>query len=139
MQQEDVEAVHAVSKECFSVPWSLEALKNEVCNSVANYQVAEMNGKIIGYGGLWCVLDEGEITNIAVNREYRGQGVGKTILSALIQVALQKNLVMIHLEVSSGNLAAQNLYRSLGFKQIAIRKAYYQKPTEDAIIMQYQL
>ena len=139
MQQEDVEAVHAVSKECFTVPWSLEALENEVHNSVANYQVAEVDGKIIGYGGLWCVLDEGEITNIAVSKEYREQGVGKAILNALIQVALQKNLVMIHLEVRSGNIVAQNLYKCLGFKKIAIRKDYYQKPIEDAVIMQYQL
>ena len=138
MEEEDVEAVYVLSQKCFTIPWSLDSLRREVHNTVAVYQVAEMHGEIVGYGGLWCIVDEGEITNIAVESAYRGVGIGGEILKKLVQVALQKKLAMIHLEVRRSNLAAQKLYRHAGFQQIAVRKNYYQKPLEDALIMQYQ-
>ena len=67
MTIEDVKAIYDLSKACFSIPWSFEALTKELSNPLAEYQIAEIDGQIIGYGGLWCVMDEGEITNIAVD------------------------------------------------------------------------
>lgn len=136
MTLEDVEAVYRLSCDCFSVPWSLESITKEMSNPVAYYSVAEEAGHIIGYGGLWSVLDEGEITNIAVNKSYRGQGIGKAILGSLMAEASGKSLYSVTLEVRESNIAAQRLYMNQGFEEIARRKAYYKSPNEDAIIMQ---
>ncbi len=138
MTIEDVNAIYDLSKICFSTPWSLEALIKELSNPLAEYQIAEINGQIIGYGGLWCVMDEGEITNIAVNSQYRRQGIGEAILEALLKLAQQRMLTIIHLEVRVSNVAAKRLYEKFRFQPIAIRKKYYQQPTEDAIIMEYK-
>ena len=138
MTEEDVKAIYDLSKVCFSVPWSFEALTKELSNPLAEYQIAEIDGQIIGYGGLWCVMDEGEITNIAVDGHYRRQGVGEAILEALLQIAKQRMLIIVHLEARVSNIAAKRLYEKFGFHQIAIRKNYYQQPIEDAVIMQYQ-
>ncbi len=138
MTIEDVKAIYDLSKACFSIPWSFEALTKELSNPLAEYQIAEIDGQIIGYGGLWCVMDEGEITNIAVDGDYRRQGIGEAILEALLQIAKQKRLTIVHLEVRVSNVAAKGLYEKFGFHQIAIRKNYYQQPIEDAIIMQYK-
>lgn len=134
---EDVQAVYDLSKECFSTPWSLESLTKELVNPVAAYEVAEIDGKIIGYGGLWCVMDEGEITNIAVHPEYRKQGIGESVLKALLNEAQTRNLKVIHLEVRSSNVAARRLYEKFGFESISIRKNYYKQPIEDAVIMMH--
>lgn len=138
MTIEDVKAIYDLSKACFSIPWSFEALTKELSNPLAEYQIAEIDGRIIGYGGLWCVMDEGEITNIAVDGDYRRQGIGEALLEALLQIAKQKRLTIVHLEVRVSNVAAKGLYEKFGFHQIAIRKNYYQQPIEDAIIMQYK-
>ncbi|WP_410497072.1 ribosomal protein S18-alanine N-acetyltransferase [Cellulosilyticum sp. ST5] len=138
MTIEDVKAIYDLSKACFSIPWSFEALTKELSNPLAEYQIAEIDGQIIGYGGLWCVMDEGEITNIAVDGDYRRQGIGEAILEALLQIAKQKRLTIVHLEARVSNVAAKGLYEKFGFHQIAIRKNYYQQPIEDAIIMQYK-
>lgn len=138
MTIEDVQAVYDLSKACFSTPWSLESLAKELANPVAVYEIAEIEGKIIGYGGLWCVMDEGEITNIAVDPEHRKQGIGEAVLKALLNAGQMRNLRVIHLEVRSSNVAARRLYEKFGFESISIRKNYYKQPIEDAVIMMYQ-
>lgn len=137
MTLEDVEAVYQLSSACFSEPWSLESIKQEVANPVASYFVAEQDGKIVGYSGLWHVLDEGEVINIAVSSKNRRQGIGALLLERLFEEAEAYNLQVIHLEVRESNSAAQNLYQRYGFKAIAVRKGYYHKPVEDAVIMVY--
>lgn len=139
MTLEDLEAVYELSKTCFSMPWSLDSLTKELTNPVAQYQVAEIGNQIIGYGGLWCVMDEGEITNIAVANAYRQRGIGQAILQALLSVAKENNLKVIYLEVRTSNSAAIKLYEKAGFKCVGIRKHYYSQPVEDAVIMSYEL
>ena len=139
MTNEDVERVYQLSQECFSEPWSLESIQKEVSNPVASYFVAESDHQIIGYGGLWHVLDEGDIINIAVNSQYRRQGIGQAILKKLLEEAEQKALCVLHLEVREGNEAAIHLYKKHGFEVIAVRKGYYHHPLEDALIMECQL
>lgn len=137
MQKEDLEAVYALECACFSVPWSFESLSKEMDQPLATYVVAMENDQCIGYGGMWRILDEGEITNIAVDERFRGKGIGSQILEKLYQEGTEQGLVSITLEVRVSNHAAKKLYEKYGFKEIAIRKNYYQKPTEDALIMQY--
>lgn len=136
MRLEDSEAVYALSKQCFSEPWSLEAIEKEVTNPVASYFVVGEANNLIGYGGLWYVLDEGDIINIAVAPRMRRQGIGNLILEALLDEARKHKLVVLHLEVRESNQAAIELYKKHGFNQIAIRKGYYHSPLEDAVIME---
>lgn len=134
----DIEAVYALECRSFSVPWSVDSLKKEIANNLAYYVVLEENQGIVGYGGLWGVLGEGEVTNIAVDTAYRGRGYGHLIMNALIAYGEAENFQRLTLEVRESNKVAQKLYIKHGFKQIAVRKNYYQKPTEDALIMALQ-
>ena len=136
MTLEDIESVYTLSTQCFSEPWSLESIKQELSNTVASYFVAEKGKAIMGYAGLWHVLDEGEVINIAVASEERRRGVGQALLEKLLEEAKVYSLSILHLEVRQSNQAAIALYEKFGFKSIAIRKGYYHKPIEDAVIME---
>lgn len=138
MELSDVEAVYQLSCENFSEPWSFTSIEKEVSNSVATYFVADLKGEIVGFGGIWHVLDEGEIINIAVAKKYQRTGIGRTLLNQMMTCAQKKKLSVIHLEVRASNEGAKCLYTAQGFKQIAIRKAYYHNPSEDAIIMEWR-
>lgn len=138
MTLQDVSRVYQISYECFSEPWSLESIEKEVDNSVAEYLVAECSEGVIGYAGLWHVLDEGEIINIAVDPKRRRNKVGEQLVNELIKKAKNYALEVIHLEVRESNSAALALYKKFGFYEIAKRKNYYHKPTEDAIIMEWK-
>jgi ribosomal-protein-alanine N-acetyltransferase len=125
-----------VEKLSFSIPWSREAFFEEVTgNKFALYLSAVLDGKVIGYAGMWGVLDEGHITNIAVHPEFRGKGVGSLLLQGLIDTAGAKDILSMTLEVRSGNVAAQGLYTKFGFEVKGIRKGYYADNGEDALIM----
>ena len=139
MEMKDTQKVYQLSRESFSEPWALSAIEKEITNPVASYFVVESEGEVIGFGGMWHVLDEGEIINIAVDKAYHRQGIGKLILNRLISEAKERKLVVMHLEVRAGNEAAKMLYLKQGFNYIATRKAYYHNPTEDALIMSYEL
>lgn len=139
MEMKDVQKVYQLSRESFSEPWALSAIEKEMTNPVASYFVAEVEGEVIGFGGMWHVLDEGEIINIAVHKAYHRQGIGKLILNQLISEARRRKLVVIHLEVRASNEAAKVLYHKQGFNCTATRKAYYHNPTEDALIMSCEL
>ncbi|PHV72025.1 ribosomal-protein-alanine N-acetyltransferase [Sporanaerobium hydrogeniformans] len=135
----DLPLVYAIECESFSTPWSLEALKEEMCNSLAYYVVVEKEGQVVGYGGLWVVEGEGEIINIGVRKAYRGQGIGKSILEELIAYGQQKGACQMTLEVRESNEVARYMYTSFGFQVIGKRKGYYNAPKEDALMMQLQL
>ncbi len=135
----DLEAVYAIECESFSTPWSIEAMKKELCNPLAYYVVIEKEEQVVGYGGLWTVGDEGEIINIAVKKEYRGQGIGKALLGEILNYAKLRKVFQVSLEVRQSNAIAQQLYKYFGFKEIAVRKGYYSEPKEDALMMQLLL
>lgn len=136
MEKEDIDGVLAVEKESFSTPWTEKLFYDEVENPRTVYFVAETDtGEIVGYGGMWHVVDEGQITNIAVKRNYRGEGVGSKLLGSLINWAKDKGILVIQLELREGNAAAFGLYKKYGFSVVGKRKEYYKNPTEDAILM----
>ena len=137
MASEDVRAVFEISERSFSESWSLESIEKEVDNPVASYFVAELAGNVVGYCGLWHVLDEGEVINIAVSEQVRGQKIGEKLLKTLFEEAKMHHLRVIHLEVRESNLPARMLYKKFNFKEIAKRKGYYHQPTEDAVIMEW--
>lgn len=118
----------------FSHPWSRKSFEEELENPKARYFVAVNDGKVCGYAGMWHIIDEGHITNIAVLPEMRQRGVGKALLEKLIEYAVNKKLVFLTLEVRVSNKAAISLYEKCGFKEIGRRKNYYEG-REDALLL----
>lgn len=136
MTVEDVDSVVMIENQSFSVPWSRSAFKAEMVeNDLAHYLVAHEEKKIVAYAGMWLILDESHVTNVAVLPDYRGQGIGKQIMTALILYAAQQGANRMTLEVRASNEVAKNLYRQFGFEEAGIRKNYYSDSHEDAIIM----
>lgn len=131
----DQVAIYDLEQMTFSIPWSMDAIAKEFENPVAQYFVAEEAGCIIGYVGVWAVYDEGQITNVAVHKAYRQRGIGRALIEALLAFGRTKGLTNYFLEVRASNVAAQKLYTCCGFQVIGKRKNYYQKPTEDALLM----
>ena len=139
MKANDIEGVLQVEKESFSTPWSRNLFFDELENPHTVYFVCCDGTEIIGYGGMWHVVDEGQITNIAVRKNFRGMQIGSRLLSELIGWAQKKEISVIGLEVRAGNEAARALYQKFGFVPVGRRKDYYREPTEDAVLMDLRL
>lgn len=137
MTEEDVPAVHQIEEAVFPTPWTLESFYNEMnLNKQAHYIVAENGqGQIIGFCGMWVVLDDSQITNVAVLPTGRGQGIGEALMRESIELAKSMAVTIMSLEVRVTNVVAQNLYRKLGFQDGGIRKGYYTDNQEDALVM----
>jgi ribosomal-protein-alanine N-acetyltransferase len=135
MTMADVDGVAAVEAATFPTPWSRDAFASEMNNVAARYLVAEKDGRVIGFAGAWIILDESHITNIAVYKEERGQGIGRKLTEGLMQYLSNLGAAYATLEVRKSNEVAQNLYKSLGFIKLGVRKRYYEDNGEDALIM----
>ncbi|MCK9222562.1 MAG: ribosomal protein S18-alanine N-acetyltransferase [Limnochordia bacterium] len=133
---EDVDELVAIEKASFPIPWSRESIVRElVYNSVASYVGYKLDGRLVGYAGIWIVEDEGHITNIAVYPEYRAQGIGSSLVEALIDLARRADVRIMSLEVRRSNQVAQSLYLKAGFQVVGVRKQYYSDNLEDALVM----
>lgn len=140
MELSDVDAVYALEMKCFTTPWSRESFVQELTtNKLAKYMVLELDGTIVAYGGLWLIVDEAHITNIAVDPDRRRLGLGKKLVQGMIDEVIKMNMTDVTLEVRDSNLAARELYAGFGFKDAGRRPNYYQEPKEDAIIMWLKL
>ena len=121
---------------CFSAPWSEESFRKEITeNRLAFYIVAEISGRMVGYAGLWSIVDEGHITNVAVHPDFRRKGIGEALISVLLNHTLEKGILSHTLEVRASNDPAISLYLKFGFEPAGLRKNYYEDNGEDAIIM----
>ena len=135
MTREDVDAVHAIEAASFSTPWSRDAFEKEVTeNACARYLVLKEDGVPVAFAGMWLVIDEGHVMNIAVRPDRRGLGYGKKVTQALIQLAADTGMTLMTLECRRSNTVAQRMYHSLGFVDVGYRKRYYEND-EDALIM----
>ena len=136
----DIDGVWAVESQVFNNPWSRSAFVDEMTdNDLAHYLVLEDQGMIAGYAGMWIVVDEAHVTNIALLPDYRRQGLGEKLVRELIKTARERYAVMMTLEVRPSNTVAQSLYSKLGFLPQGIRRAYYSDNQEDALIMTCKL
>ncbi|MCK9444135.1 MAG: ribosomal protein S18-alanine N-acetyltransferase [Tissierellaceae bacterium] len=134
MEERDLDRIMEIEEDAFTTPWPKNSFLLEITsNQLARYIVAELDGVVVGYGGIWIIIDEGHITNIAVESKYRGLGVGKKLVEGLIDICRSSNIKAMTLEVRRTNVSAQNLYRKYGFKDSGIRPNYY--ADEDALIM----
>ena len=132
----DVPAVHRLEEAIFSMPWSEKDFVYEMTeNKVARYLVIEEAGEIIAFAGAHIILDQAHVTNIAVRQDCRGRGLGRMITYALMQYASSLGAEYLTLEVRQSNVKAQNLYKSLGFVKVNVRKRYYEDTGEDAWLM----
>lgn len=136
MRLDDIPFVCEIEKEAFTTPWSEEAFRNELTHNLyAHYVVLEHEGRLAGYGGLWLIMDEAHITNVAVKAEFRGLGWGEKLMQRLKETALFLGARRMTLEVRVSNTRAKQLYEKLGFHGAGIRKEYYTDNREDALIM----
>lgn len=130
-----IDGIVKIEDECFSQPWSRGSIEKELKNHMAVYVIATEDDEVVGYGGMWHVINEGHITNIAVDKKHRNMGIATMIINKLTEIAAEKEMIGLTLEVRLSNVAAKNLYTKLGFKLEGIRKEYYSDNREDALIM----
>lgn len=135
LNKSHVDGIVAIEEESFASPWSRASVEKELKNNMAIYVVALEDNKVVGYGGMWHVINEGHITNIAVKEAYRHQGIATAIINKLSEIAEEKEMIGLTLEVRMSNIPAKSLYTKLGFKLEGIRKEYYSDNREDALIM----
>ena len=134
--KEDAKDIYEIEKLCFPDPWSLTSIRYELEeNERAFYLVAEHTGEVVGYAGLWWIVDEGHITNVAVRPGYRNRKIAEGIIRVLIEHTLQSGILHHTLEVRRDNEPAIALYEKFGFEVDGIRKGYYQFDGTDALIM----
>jgi len=133
---EYLDQLYSVETDSFSIPWSKSDIEKDATqNKMSIYLVALEDNQVIGYAAMWHVVNEGHITNIAVSPNHRQKGIGTLLVNALINIAKEKEMIGLTLEVNINNTNAQKLYTKLGFKPEGIRKEYYKDTKEDAVIM----
>jgi len=116
-------------------PWSERSFIHEIDNRNGIFEVALIEGKVVGYAGIWLVVDEAHITTVAIDPAYRKQGIGETLICSLLEQAKEKNMACATLEVRASNEAAIHLYEKLGFVISATRRNYYPNDNESAFVM----
>lgn len=140
MKEKDIKEMAEIEKLCFTTPWSYESFLSELKdNHLAKYVVAKAENKVVGYAGMWFVLDEAHITNIAVHPGFSGRGIGDRLVKEIMNTARENMIKRITLEVRSTNNQAIRLYKRNGFIAEGIRKGYYTDTKEDALIMWKEL
>lgn len=135
LKPEHISQMADIEKLCFSLPWSENALREELNNPYARYVVCTCGDEVVGYVGSRVLYDEVHITNVAVLPDHRRQGLGRAMIKEMIRAAVLADYSFITLEVRESNSPARGLYSSLGFEVIGKRPKYYELPVEDALIM----
>lgn len=135
MQEEDLREVVRIEAENFSLPWSEKSFRESLALPHVIFLTALVDGQAAGYCGCYQSLEEAEITNVCVDKRFRGQGVAETMLRELMRIGKEQGAFAFTLEVRISNEAAIHLYEKLGFESVGIRKRFYEKPVEDAMIM----
>lgn len=140
MTLSDLDRVMEIELKSFTVPWSRDAYLMELTqNHFAKYLVAEVGDEVVGYAGVWVIIDEGHITNIAIDPSQRGKKLGEELMRRMMALAIAHGAERMTLEVRVSNLPAIRLYEKMGFVSHGIRKGYYTDNNEDAMIMWVEL
>jgi ribosomal-protein-alanine N-acetyltransferase len=136
MTVDDLDAVHVIEREAFSTPWPSHAYRQELeTNRMAHYIVARWGDEIVGFAGMWLLVDEAHVTTFATRRTWRRRGIGERLLLALLDLARVRGAREATLEVRPSNTAARRLYEKYGFRNVGVRPRYYSDNHEDALIM----
>lgn len=136
MTLDDIDGVQNVERSSFPAPWPANAFRNELTqNKNARYIVAREGERIVGYAGVWLMVDEAHITTFAVLPEHRRRRIGERMLQRLFEIAEEMGAEWLTLEVRVSNIGAQRLYEKYGFRRSGVRRRYYSDNSEDALIM----
>lgn len=140
MEKKHIDDILVLENLSFAVPWSRTSFEDEVeSNERAVYYCVIEGGRAVGYCGMWVVIDEGQITNIAVHPDFRRRGFGKALLSKVIEYCKNNSIRLVTIEVRKSNFSAIKLYKENGFKIVGERKGYYSDNKEDAILMNLEI
>ncbi len=136
LRHEDIETVVAIEREAFTTPWQPDTFAGLLDrDGVELLVLADAGDGVIGYAVLWCILEQGELANIAVTPGRRGQGLGARLLGHVMDVARRRGVEKLFLEVRASNAPALAMYAGFGFEQVGRRRAYYDHPKEDALVL----
>ena len=130
-----VSQIAELEKLCFSDPWSEKSIETELTCRLSLWLVALEGEQVVGYVGSQTVIDESDMMNVAVHPDFRRRGIAQALVSALEDALRQRGSRALTLEVRDSNVAAITLYEKMGFRQVGLRKNYYHKPKEDALIL----
>ena len=134
MDVSDLDLIKDVLQTDFDDFWNYNVFKQELENENSKYIVAMLDGEIVGFAGIWIVIDVAHVTNIVIKKNLRKSGIGSILLQELIKMCKDLNLKEITLEVNENNNAAINLYKKFGFEKVGFRKNYYRNG-DNALIM----
>jgi ribosomal-protein-alanine N-acetyltransferase len=136
MRLDDLPEVQAIEQASFTTPWPPHAYRNELqTNRLAQYLVVRADDRVVGYAGIWLMVDEAHITTFAIHPAWRRRRLGERLLLAVLDVARARQAREATLEVRLSNLAARRLYEKFGFRPVGLRPNYYSDDREDALIM----
>ncbi|HWD41505.1 MAG TPA: ribosomal protein S18-alanine N-acetyltransferase [Fimbriimonas sp.] len=135
LREDRVPRLLEIEREVNSAPWSERSFRHEVSHPQGIFLTAIADGEVVGYGGIWLVIDEAHVTTLAVAPTHQRQGIGRWLLVELLNRARAKGMTCATLEVRASNEAAIALYKKLGFQESARRKSYYPDNKEDALVM----
>ena len=134
MTYNDIASVADVDRAAFSDAWKDDSFADELKKDYSHYFVAETDGEIMSYAGIWCIYETAELIRIATSPNHQKKGVAKELMQAILECAKNCGCERMMLEVRKSNIPAQKLYMKFGFNEISIRKGYYNG--EDAVIME---
>lgn len=135
LREDHIPAVLAIEKATNTAPWSERSFRNELDHPHGVFLVAILDGEIVGYGGVWLIIDEAHITTVSVADSHRRKGIGWELMIRLLGAAKKAGMLCSTLEVRAGNVAAITLYEKLGYAVTATRRGYYPDNQEDAKVM----
>ena len=135
VREEQLDQIEQLEQLCFSVPWPRDALRSQLPDDNHVFLAATDGGRVLGYVGMMFVLDEGYISNVAVAPAFRRRGIADALIAELLRRADALSLSFVTLEVREHNIPAISLYENCGFVRVGLRKNYYQKPCENAVLM----
>lgn len=136
MELEDIDQVLEVERASFQSPWTTDIYYHELMDNIhAHYYVAETEDHVVAFGGMWVVMEDAQITNIAVHPDFRGKKIGEKLFGYMLSTAIRMGAERLSLEVRKSNIVAQKMYQKFGLIPGGIRKNYYTDNQEDAIVM----
>ncbi|HEX6135363.1 MAG TPA: ribosomal protein S18-alanine N-acetyltransferase [Longimicrobiales bacterium] len=135
MTSTDVPGVVAIERASYTMPWSEATFHGLLRRRDAEMVTADAEGVVVGYAAFWCVVDQGELGNVAVTAAWRGAGIGGRLVEEVLRRAARRGVREVFLEVRPSNTVARRLYEQLGFRPVGRRRDYYQRPLEDAIVL----
>ena len=134
MNPKHIDGFVKIEEECFASGYARNTFEKELENRLAYYVVALVDGEVAGYAGLWNMCGSADIMNVGVLKAFRRQGIAEGMLKRLEEHCKEQNVSEINLEVRVGNVPARQLYKKMGYEEVAVRKGYYEG-REDGIVM----